>query len=41
MKPDAKDPESVTYRLIKMVGEKIEKGELGVAAGKGFYDYTE
>ncbi|WP_077075659.1 3-hydroxyacyl-CoA dehydrogenase [Aedoeadaptatus urinae] len=41
MKPDAKVPESVTYRLIKMVGEKIEKGELGVAAGKGFYDYTE
>ena len=41
MKPDAKDPESVTYRLIKMVGEKIEKGELGVAAGKGFYTYDE
>ena len=40
MKPDAKDPESVTYRLIEMVGEKIEKGELGVTSGKGFYDYS-
>ena len=40
MKPDAKDPESVTHRLIEMIGEKIDKGELGVTSGKGFYDYN-
>lgn len=40
MKPDAKDPESVTHRLIEMIGEKIDKGELGVTSGKGFYDYS-
>ena len=40
MKPDAKDPESITCRLIKMIDEKIDKGELGIVSGKGFYSYT-
>ena len=39
MKPDAKDPESLTHKILQMVKEKIDKGETGVNAGKGFYDY--
>lgn len=41
MKEDAKDPDSLNHKILTMIGEKVEKGELGVAAGKGFYDYTE
>ena len=40
MKPEAKDPTSITSKLIGMLKEKIDRGETGVNAGKGFYDYT-
>jgi len=30
----------VKYRLAQKLKEKIDKGETGVNAGKGFYDYT-
>lgn len=39
MKPEAKDPNSVDYKIAQMMKEKIDKGETGVNAGKGFYDY--
>lgn len=40
MKPDAAVEGSVTNRLGKLLKEKIDKGETGVNAGKGFYDYS-
>lgn len=40
MKPDAQVEGSLTNRLGKLLKEKIDKGETGVNAGKGFYDYT-
>lgn len=40
MKPEAKDETSVSYKLSQLLKEKIDKGETGVNAGKGFYDYT-
>ncbi|MBO7682426.1 MAG: 3-hydroxyacyl-CoA dehydrogenase [Clostridia bacterium] len=40
MKPDANDPASATYRISQILKEKIDKGETGINAGKGFYDYT-
>ena len=40
MKPDAKVEGSNTYKIGKLLKEKIDKGETGVNAGKGFYDYT-
>lgn len=39
MNPAAKDPESVQGRIVAQLKEKIDKGETGVAAGKGFYEY--
>ena len=39
MNPAAKDPESVQGRIVASLKEKIDKGETGVAAGKGFYEY--
>ena len=39
MKPDAKTEGSLTNRLGKLLKEKIDKGETGVNAGVGFYDY--
>ena len=39
MKPDAQVEGTVTNRLGKLLKEKIDKGETGVNAGKGFYDY--
>lgn len=39
MKPDVSDPNSATHRIAEILKEKIEKGETGVNAGKGFYDY--
>jgi len=38
--PDAQDPTHEKYRLAQKLKEKIDKGETGVNAGKGFYDYT-
>ena len=40
MKPDAKVEGSITNRLGKLLKEKIDRGETGVNAGKGFYDYS-
>ena len=40
MKPDAKIEGSISNRLGVLLKEKIDKGETGVNAGKGFYDYT-
>ena len=40
MKPEAKDESSVTYKIGKLLKEKIDKGETGINAGKGFYDYN-
>ena len=39
MKPDAKVEGSLTNRIGALLKEKIDKGETGVNAGKGFYDY--
>ena len=38
-KPDAKVEGSVSYLIGKLLKEKIDKGETGVNAGIGFYDY--
>ena len=40
MKPDAKVEGTVTNKIGKLVREKLDKGESGINAGKGFYDYT-
>ena len=40
MKPEAQIEGSVTNLLGKLLKEKIDKGETGVNAGKGFYDYS-
>ena len=39
MKPEAQDEESTTYKIGKLLKEKIDKGETGINAGKGFYEY--
>ena len=39
MNPAAKDPKSVQGRIASLLKEKIDKGETGIAAGKGFYEY--
>ena len=39
MNPAAKDPTSVQSKIVALLKEKIDKGETGVAAGKGFYEY--
>ena len=39
MNPAAKDPNSVQSKVVALLKEKIDKGETGVAAGKGFYEY--
>ena len=39
MKPEAKVEGSLENRICTMLKEKIDKGETGVNAGKGFYDY--
>jgi len=41
LKEDAKDPDSLNHKILTMIGEKVEKGELGVLSGKGFYTYDE
>ena len=40
MKPDAHTEGSMSNKIGKLLKEKIDKGETGVNAGKGFYDYT-
>ena len=39
MKPDAQKEGTVTYLIGKLLKEKIDRGETGVNAGIGFYDY--
>lgn len=39
MSPDAKDPETTAGKIAKMLKEKIDAGETGINAGKGFYEY--
>jgi 3-hydroxybutyryl-CoA dehydrogenase len=40
MKPDAATPGTTTYKIGQLLKAKIDKGETGVNAGKGFYDYS-
>lgn len=40
MKPDASVEGSLNNRIGKLLKEKIDKGEIGINAGKGFYAYT-
>ncbi|MDO4437230.1 MAG: 3-hydroxyacyl-CoA dehydrogenase [Coriobacteriaceae bacterium] len=40
MKPGAKDPNSIESKIAALLKEKIDAGETGVAAGKGFYSYN-
>lgn len=40
MKPEAQVEGSLTWKMGQLLKEKIDKGETGVTAGKGFYDYT-
>lgn len=39
MQEDANDSESLNHKILQMIKEKLDKGESGVNAGKGFYDY--
>ncbi len=39
MKPGAKEEGSLYNRIGKLIKEKIDKGETGINAGKGFYEY--
>ena len=39
MNPEASDPETTPGKIAKMLKEKIDVGETGINAGKGFYDY--
>lgn len=39
MKPDVNDESSLSYKISKLLKEKIDKGETGINAGKGFYTY--
>lgn len=40
MKPAAQQEGTIEYKIGKLLKEKIDAGETGVNAGKGFYDYT-
>ncbi|MCR4843008.1 MAG: 3-hydroxyacyl-CoA dehydrogenase [Eubacterium sp.] len=40
MKPEAQTEGTLINKIGKMLKEKIDKGETGVTAGKGFYDYN-
>ena len=39
MNPQAGDPETTPGKIAKMLKEKIDAGETGINAGKGFYTY--
>lgn len=39
MNPEAKNPDSVHAKIAAKLKEKIDKGETGINAGKGFYEY--
>ena len=40
MKPETQVEGTISNKIGKLLKEKIDKGETGVNAGKGFYDYT-
>ena len=40
MHPAAQQEGTPEHEIVKLLKEKIDAGETGVAAGKGFYDYT-
>ena len=40
MKPETAVEGSVNYKIDKLLKDKIDKGETGVNAGKGFFDYS-
>jgi len=40
MKPASREEGTIENKIGKLLKEKIDKGETGVNAGKGFYDYT-
>ncbi len=40
MKPGADDPTTTAGKICALLKEKIDRGETGVNAGKGFYDYS-
>ena len=40
MKPEAQQEGTLEYRMGMLLKEKIDRGETGVNAGKGFYDYS-
>lgn len=39
MKPDAQKEGTLTWKMGQLLKEKIDKGETGITAGKGFYEY--
>ena len=39
MDPEAEDPDSLISKVLTKLKEKIDAGETGVIAGKGFYEY--
>lgn len=39
MNPESEDPETTPGKIAKMLKEKIDAGEIGINAGKGFYEY--
>ena len=39
MKPASQQEGTIEYQIGKLLKEKIDRGETGVNAGKGFYDY--
>lgn len=39
MKPGAREEGTLLNKIGKMLKEKIDRGEVGINAGKGFYDY--
>ncbi len=39
MNPEVKNPDSVHAKIAAKLKEKIDNGEMGINAGKGFYKY--
>lgn len=39
MNPESQDPNSTPGKIAKMLKAKIDAGETGINAGKGFYKY--
>ena len=40
MDPNAKDPEHIKFKICQNLKDRIDKGETGYAAGKGFFTYA-